>query len=276
MALYINTNVSSITAQKNFGRTQQSLNQSMLRLSTGMRINRAADDAAGLAISEGMKAEIRSMGQAKRNANDGISLLQTAEGSLDQQGQNLIRMRELAVQSANGTLSDAQRVSVNDEFEALTEEINRIANVTEFSGHMLLDGTYSDIDFQVGIDGDGNSRVSLTINQSTSDAAGLDIDSLSVSTAAGAQGALATIDTAIDHVTNNRSEIGAQHNQLMSAVSNLETTIENLSAANSRIREVDFATETAELTRTQILMQAGVSILAQANMSPQYALSLLG
>ena len=274
MALYINTNVSSIVAQKHFGRTQGAMNQAMVRLSTGMRINRAADDAAGLAISEGMKAEIRSMAQAKRNANDGVSLLQTAEGSLEQIGANLIRMRELAVQSANGTLNDGQRVSVNEEFQALINEIDRIAEVTEFAGHALLDGTYSDIDFQVGIDGDVNSRISLTINNSQDTALG--IDSLSTSTVAASRTALAAIDTAIDSVTANRSEIGASHNQLTSAMSNLETTIENLSAANSRIREVDFASETAELTRAQILMQAGVSILAQANMSPQYALSLLG
>ena len=275
MALFINTNISSLVAQKNFGRTQESLNRSMVRLSTGMRINRAADDAAGLAISEGMKAEIRSMSQAKRNSNDGISLLQTAEGSLDQVGANLIRMRELAVQAANGTLSDEQRGSVNTEFRALIDEIDRIAQTTEFSGISLLNGDLSGgLDFQVGIDGDGNSQISVFIQDTQRGAMG--IDNLSVGTAGDAQGALDTIDGAIDMVTSNRSEIGASHNQLMSAISNLETTIENLSAANSRIREVDFAAETAELTRTQILMQAGVSVLAQANMAPQYALSLLG
>ena len=272
MALHLNTNVPSITAQKNFGRTQQAFNQSMLRLSTGQRINRAADDAAGLAISEGLKADLRSMAQAQRNANDGISLLQTAEGSLEQVGANLIRMRELAVQSANGTLSDTERSSIHDEFTAMSDEIDRLASTTEFSDNALLEGSGS-FTFQIGIDGTSNSQLSIDI--ADSQAAALGIDSLSVSTSGNATSALDDLDTAIAAVTTNRGEIGATHNQLASAVANLETGYENLSAANSRIRDVDFASETAEMTRLQILMQAGVAIMAQANTSPQYALALL-
>ena len=272
MALYLNTNVSSIIAQKNFGRTQQSYNQSMLRLSTGQRINHAADDAAGLAISEGLKADLRSMAQAQRNANDGISLLQTAEGALEQVGENLIRMRELAVQAANGSLSDSDRSSIHEEFTALADEIDRIATSTEFSDNDLLEGSGS-FSFQIGIDGGAENQISIDIDDTQATALG--IDTLSVSTAANAQNALDDLDTAIESVSGNRGDIGAVHNQLTSAVANLETGIENLTAANSRIRDVDFASETAEMTKLQILMQASVAVLAQANTSPQYALSLL-
>ena len=276
MGLYINTNVASIAAQRNLGNTQSQMSKSMTRLSTGMRINRAADDSTGLAMSEKMKGEIRSLGQAKRNANDGISLLQTAEGGLETMGDTLIRLRELAVGAGNGTLTDTQRLSSHQEFTSLVSEINRVAGVTEFGGISLLDGSAS-LNFQVGIDNGGDNVIAISIADSTSSGlATTDLASLSVSTAAKAGTSLASLDEAIATVTTTRATIGSSHNRLMSTVSNLESTIENLSAANSRIREVDVASEAAELTRTQILMQAGVSVLAQANQAPQYALSLIG
>ena len=276
MSLFINTNVSSLTAQRNLGKTQKSLSKSMARLSTGLRINRASDDSTGLAMSEKFKAEIRSLTQAKRNASDGVSMLQTAESALDTVGDTLIRLRELAVGAANGTLTDTQRLSSHQEFTSLREEIDRIAGVTEFAGITLLDGSAASVSFQVGADSGGNNTIAVGIADSQVANLGGDISTLSVSTSAKAGLALAALDQAISDVTTNRGSIGAGHNRLLSTITNLETTIENLAAANSSIREVDIAVETAELTRTQILMQAGVSVLAQANQSPQHALSLIG
>ena len=275
MGLYINTNVPSLVAQRNLGNSQKAQAKAMERLSTGMRINRASDDSTGLAMSEKFKAEIRSLGQAKRNAGDGISMLQTAESSLETVGDTLIRLRELAVGAANGTLTDTQRLSSHQEFKALRAEIDRVAGVTKFAEITLLDGS-ANVNFQVGKDSGGNNVINVTIADSQTTNIGGDISTLSVSTAAKAGTALAALDTAISDVTTTRATIGAGHNRLMSAISNLESTIENLSAANSSIREIDVASETAELTRTQILMQAGVSVLAQANQSPQMALSLIG
>ena len=275
MGLYINTNVPSLVAQRNLGNSQKAQAKAMERLSTGMRINRASDDSTGLAMSEKFKAEIRSLGQAKRNAGDGISMLQTAESSLETVGDTLIRLRELAVGAANGTLTDTQRLSSHQEFKALRAEIDRVAGVTKFAGITLLDGS-ANVDLQVGKDSGGDNVINVTIADSQTTAIGGDISTLSVSTAAKAGASLTSLDTAISDVTTNRATIGAGHNRLMSAITNLETTIENLSAANSAIREIDVASETAELTRTQILMQAGVSVLAQANQSPQMALSLIG
>ena len=275
MGLYINTNVPSLVAQRNLGNSQKAQAKAMERLSTGMRINRASDDSTGLAMSEKFKAEIRSLGQAKRNAGDGISMLQTAESALETVGDTLIRLRELAVGAANGTLTDTQRLSSHQEFTALRAEIDRVAGVTKFAGITLLDGS-ANVDFQVGKDSGGNNVINVTIADAQTTALGGDISTLSVSTAAKAGTTLAALDTAISDVTSSRATIGAGHNRLMSAITNLETTIENLSAANSAIREIDVASETAELTRTQILMQAGVSVLAQANQAPQMALSLIG
>ena len=275
MGLYINTNVPSLVAQRNLGNSQKAQAKAMERLSTGMRINRASDDSTGLAMSEKFKAEIRSLGQAKRNAGDGISMLQTAESSLETVGDTLIRLRELAVGAANGTLTDTQRLSSHQEFKALRAEIDRVAGVTKFAGITLLDGS-ANVDLQVGKDSGGDNVINVTIADSQTTAIGGDISTLSVSTAAKAGASLTSLDTAISDVTTNRATIGAGHNRLMSAITNLETTIENLSVANSAIREIDVASETAELTRTQILMQAGVSVLAQANQSPQMALSLIG
>ena len=285
MAITVNTNVASMNAQRNLGRTQKSLMGNLGRLSTGLRINTAADDAAGLAISEKLKSQVRSLSQAERNANDGVSLLQTAEGSMNEASGILTRMRELAVQSANGTLGTTERGFLNDEVTALSSELDRIGSVTEFNGTKLLEGgsTGTSFSFQVGLGATSNDSISATIKGvkaadlgvitggSVSSIAGIDI-----STATGSQNALAVIDQAITDVSSRRADIGSVQNRLNVTISNLGSARENLSAANSRIRDVDVASETADMTRNNILMQAGVSVLAQANQSPQVALALLG
>lgn len=272
MAITVNTNVASMNAQRNLAKSGSALATSFERLSSGLRINRAGDDAAGLAISEDMKANIRSMNQAERNANDGISLLQTAEAGLSEVGGILGRMRELATQSASGTLDATQRGYVDEEFQALSTEIDRLGAVSEFNGTALLDGT-ANVDLQIGINNTADDRINVTI--AAMDAAGLGIDASLVDTAANAQGAIDDIDAAIEIVSGQRATIGATENRLQITVSNLSSARENLSAANSRIRDVDVASETAALTRNNILQQAGVSILAQANQAPSLALSLL-
>jgi len=274
MSLTINTNIMSLNAQRNLSTTQGALSKSMQRLSSGLRINSAADDAAGLAISVGMDAQVKSMNQAVRNANDGVSLAQTAEGSLNETTNILTRMRELAQESATGTVSDPQRTSIQNEFTQLSSEINRIANATQFNGSNLLDGTLSaGVSFQIGTHNTGNDSISLAVTAATSSALGL--SATAVSTQATAQSALATIDSAIASVSTLRGTLGAVQNRLQSTINNLQVAIENTSAAESRIRDVDVAAETANMTRANILVQAGVSILAQANQSPQAALKLL-
>lgn len=274
MAFTILTNTSSLNAQRNLTKTQNALGTSMSRLSSGMRINRAADDAAGLAISENMRADIRSMGQAERNANDGVSLLQTAEGGMNEVSGILTRMRELAMQSSTDTVGNTERGYAQQEFAALSAEITRISEVTNFNGTKLLDGSASSIQFQVGVDNTTND--SLTASIAAMDATTLGVGAIDISTKAGAQGALGTIDTAIQNVSGARAGIGALENRLQVTISNLGTARENTSAANSRIRDADIAEESAGLTRSNILMQAGVSVLAQANQLPSMALSLLG
>ncbi len=281
MGLVINTNVSAINAQRNMGRTQGTLNSSLAKLSSGMRITAAKDDAAGLAISEKLRAQIRGLSQAERNANDGISLVQTAEGALNEVGNILIRMRELAVQSSSGTLGTEERGYLNDEFSELIDEIDRISAATEFNGKALLDGTQSaGISFQVGIGNVGTTdRISVSISAMDTGNIGTDTANMSaqvVDTATGAQTALGVIDEAIQDVSGLRGTLGATQNRLESTINNLAVQRENLSAANSRIRDVDVATETVTMTRSQILMQAGVAVLAQANQLPSLALSLIG
>ena len=281
-SMTINTNVASLGAQRNLDRAQQGLQKSMSKLSSGLRINSASDDAAGLAISESMKAQTRSLQQASRNAGDGVSLLQTAEGSLNEVSGLLIRMRELSVQSANGTLTTTQRSSLNNEFGQLRSEIDRIGDVTEFNGLKLLDGTASaGVTFQVGMSNDAASKLTMSIASSKSSAIGgaattARLDDQSVSTAAGAGTALSVIDDAINDISTTRGNLGAMMNRLGNTMANLASAVENLSAANSRIRDVDVAEETAALTRQQILSQAGVSVLAQANQLPSMAMKLLG
>ncbi|MEZ4336587.1 MAG: flagellin [Sandaracinaceae bacterium] len=281
MAITVNTNVASLNAQRNLGRTQQSLMGNMGRLSTGLRINTAADDAAGLAISEKLKSQIRSLSQAERNANDGVSLLQTAEGAMNEVSGILTRMRELSVQSANGTLGSDERGYLDDEVTALTSELDRIANVTEFNGSSLLTGgsTGTAFDFQVGIGATSSDVITATIKGTASaDLGGVTggLGSIDISTQTGAQAALSVIDQAIDDVSSRRADLGAVQNRLNVTISNLGSARENLSAANSRIRDVDVASESAAMTRNNILMQAGVAVLAQANQAPSVALSLLG
>jgi len=274
MALTINTNIMSLNAQRNLSTTQTALSTSMQRLSSGLRINSAADDAAGLAISVGMNAQVKSMNQAVRNANDGVSLAQTAEGSLNETTNLLTRMRELAQESATGTVSDPQRTSIQNEFSQLSSEIDRIAAATQFNGANLLDGTLSGgISFQIGTNNTANDSISLSVTSATSSALGL--SSTAVSTQAASRSALGTIDTALASVSTLRGTLGAVQNRLQSSISNIQVAVENVSAAMSRIRDVDVAAETANMTRANILVQAGVSILSQANQSPQAALKLL-
>ena len=274
MGLVINTNIASINAQRNLSRTEDSLNTSLARLSSGMRITAAKDDAAGLAISERLNAQIRGLAQAERNASDGISLVQVAEGSLNEVGSILIRMRELAVQAATGTYGSEERGYLQNEFGQLMLEIDRIADVTDFNGTPLLDGTAS-IDLQVGINNAVSDRISISVGAMSTSGIGLSGVQISGSTGLNAQSALDAIDNAINSVSQSRGDLGAIQNRLSSTVKNLSTQRENLSAANSRIRDVDVATETVEMTRTQILMKAGISVLAQANQLPAMALTLI-
>lgn len=278
MGLVINTNVSSINAQRNMMKTQDELNTSLSRLSSGMRITAAKDDAAGLAISEKLKAQIRGLSQDERNAQDGISLVQTAEGALNEVSGALIRMRELAVQASTGTLGSEERGYLNDEFGALKSEIDRIANVTEFNGSYLLNGAASGgIDFQVGLKDGTDYRITAKIGSvKTDDLASGDFGSTAIDTMTNARASLDVIDQAIKDISGTRGGLGAVQNRLSITVNNLATQRENISAANSRIRDVDVATETVNMTRSQILMQAGVAVLAQSNQLPSMALSLIG
>lgn len=271
MGLRVNTNLFAQTAQRNLSAVSERLGGNFARLSSGLRIASAADDAAGLGISERMRSQIRGLGQAGRNAQDGISLAQTAEGALNEVSNNLVRMRELAVQASNGTLSDDDRAVLDSEFQALDTEIDRIATSTEFNDIALLDNT-SAISIQVGLDSGDTIDIDAQDIQSTA----LGIDSLAVDSSTNAGTALAAIDTAIDSVNTARGELGASVNRLNSTYRSIQTTREGLSAAESRIRDVDVAQETSDLTRNSILQQAAVSVLSQANVQPQLALSLIG
>lgn len=281
MGLRINTNIASLNAQKNLVRTQSALERSLDKLSSGLRITRAGDDAAGLAISESLRAQIRGLQQAERNANDGISVIQTAEGALNEVSNILIRLRELAVQSASsGAVSNDERSFLQNEFSALQSEITRIASATQFGGRTLLDGSVSgssnSLTFQVGIFNNAAvDRISLEIGDATASGLTIQASDAAISTATAAQAALSQIDSAITQVSTVRGDLGAAQNRLQSTINNLQSSTENLSAANSRIRDVDVAAETAALTRNQVLQQAGIAVLAQANVSSQAALSLL-
>lgn len=272
--LSVRTNVSSLAAQSNLAGATAGLADNIARLSSGLRVRSAADDAAGLAISEDFKANIRSLAQAKRNANDGVSLAQTADGSLGEVGNLLRRMRELAVQSRNGTNNTTQRGYLDDEFQQLKSEIDRIVTTTEFNGISLLDGSQSGgIEFQVGAGTSNDDRLTLSI--ATTSASALGISASVVSSTSGSDAAITAIDGAIQAVSTRRAAIGSMQNRLAVTMSNLDTYGTNLSAANSRIVDVDVAKETAELTKHNILVQAGTAMLAQANQGPQSALSLL-
>ncbi len=276
MGLRINTNVASLNAQRNLRGTRLGMQQSLERLSSGQRINRAGDDAAGLAISENLKAQIRGLGQAERNAEDGISLVQIAEGALGEVSNILIRLRELAVQAASDTIGATERKFLNVEFEQLTSEVDRIANSTEFNRVPLLNGTGAVFDIQIGTRNDPISD-RLTFDASSADVnvAALGLNLASVADKISAQNSLSSIDQAIVSVSGIRADFGALQNRLQSTINNIATSIENLSAANSRVRDTDIASETANLTKQNILMTAGTSVLAQANSSTQSALSLI-
>jgi flagellin len=274
MGLRVNSNIASLNAQRSLSQTTDKLQANFRRLSTGLRISTASDDAAGLAISERFRGQIRSTAQAIRNAQDGISLTQTGEGALNEVSSILIRMRELAIQSSNGTVSGADRTTLNEEFGDLIEEIDRIAKSTTFNGVSLLDGTGSTITFQVGV---GTTAGVDTIQLSTSDtlASTLGLSSLDIGSTGFPTVAISTLDVAINSVSRVRGELGAAQNRLTTTIANLQIQSENLSAAESRIRDVDVAVETAALTRNSILQQAAISILSQANTQPQAALQLL-
>ena len=272
MAQTINTNIMSLNAQRNLTKSQSALVTSMERLSSGLRINSAKDDAAGLAISERFTAQIRGLNVAVRNANDGVSLAQTAEGALGSVTENLQRIRELAVQSANATNSASDRDALQAEVDQLIAEIDRVATQTKFNGVALLDGSFSAQDFQVG----ANSGDTITLARITdAKTATLGVDAVDVSSAAGAGTAIGLVDTALDTINSARATLGAVQNRFESTIANLQTAAENMSAARSRIQDADFAAETAELTRTQILQQAGMAMVAQANAAPQNVLTLL-
>ncbi len=273
MGLRINTNVSSLNTQRHLSNTSGKFAKSMEKLSSGLRINRAGDDAAGLAISEGLKADIRALDQAGRNAADGISLVQTGEGSLDEVSNILLRMKEVAEQSMNGTLSSTDRGYLDSEYTALSDEIDRIAGGTEFNGVSLLDGTLS-VDIQVGIGTGSSDQVDVALSTNMN-ASGIGLSS-GISNASDASTAMGEIDSAIETVTTARADFGAIQNRLESSIRTISMTSENLSAANSRIRDVDIAKETSKMTSSQILQQAGVSMLAQANMSSGLAMALMG
>jgi len=277
MAMVINTNIMAINAQRNLSRTSEHLSTSMARLSSGMRITAAKDDAAGLAISEKMKAQIRGLGQAERNANDGISLVQVAEGAMDEISSMLIRMRELAVQATSGTTDADQKGFLNNEYAQLVLEINRISESTSFNNASLLNAD-SSITLQVGIGTNASTdQVIVELRDVGADTTYLaSVAGDSISTSTNALTAMGHLDTAIKNISEHRGRMGAFQNRLSSTVRNLATTRENLSASNSRIRDVDVAAESVSLTRSQILMQAGTSVLAQANQIPSMALSLLG
>lgn len=276
MGLRINTNTASLNAQRNLMGTKLGLDKSLERLSSGYRINRAGDDAAGLAISENLRAQIRGLKQASRNAQDGVSLVQVAEGGLNEISSIMIRLRELAVQAASDTIGPVERQFLNVEYDQLVSEIDRIADGTEFNGTQLLSGTGSILDFQVGTRNDPNiDRLSFDASKADANSAALGINLTSVADKASAQNTLSAIDSAIVSVSAMRADFGAIQNRLQSTIGNLAVSVENLSSANSRIRDVDVAEETAELTRNNILLNAGTSVLAQANQTANTALTLL-
>jgi len=277
MGIRISTNVSAINAQRTMQTSQRSIGKSMEQLASGSRINKAADDAAGLAISENLKSQIRSLSQAGRNANDGISMVQTAEGGLNEISNILTRMRELGVQAASDTIGETERGMLDKEVQQLKAESQRITQTTRFGTTKLLDGSGDKFDFQVGINNDPESdRISFNAGETDATTASLGIDGFDFTTKAGAQEALAMVDKAQTQVNGYRANLGALQNRLTSTVDNLGVQHENISAANSRIRDTDVAAASAESTRNQVLLQANTSVLAQANQMPNLAMKLIG
>lgn len=277
MGLRISTNVSSLNAQRNLRGSQLDLARSLSRLSSGFRINQAADDAAGLAISENLKAQIRGLGKASQNALDGISLVQVAEGGLNEVSNMLIRLRELAIQGASDTVGDTERKFIDVEYQQLKNEIQRIAEVTSFNGTDLLNGTGGVMDIQVGINNDPfKDRITFNAGAANSSLEALGITGEAVSSKEQAQVSIAAVDDALVRVNAIRANFGALQNRLQSTIQNLSIFDENLNAANSRIRDADVAKESAEMTKNNILLQAGISVLQQSNNIQSAALKLLG
>lgn len=279
MGLRISTNIASMSAQRALSRTSETQAKSYVRLASGNRITGAGDDAAGLSISENLRAQIRSLGQAERNANDGISFVQVAEGGLNEIGNLLIRMRELSVQAASDTIGDKERSFVNQEAQSLMMEVDRISNVTTYNGTQLLNGESdkSELQFQVGIrkeSGDAD-RITFKPNEYNVKASELGIDGISYESIDDARESMDKVDVALSKVLETRAKLGATQNKLNATINNLGIARENLSAARSRIADTDVASETSELVRGSILQSAGISVLSQANMAPQAALKLL-
>ena len=284
MPIRIFNNITSINAQNLLGQNNNRLSNSVERISSGLRINKAADDAAGLAISEGLRSDIRTLRQAVRNSNDGVSLINIAEGALNEQGSMLIRLRELASQAATGTTGSTERATIQLEFNALRNEIDRITHTTVFNDQKLIDGSLASsvssanqIFIQVGMDNNANSRINLNeqLDLKAITVSALSIDSLSVTSASGALNALEAINTAIGSVTATRGQVGSVQNRLVRTISNLNISVENLQAAESQIRDADIAEEVALLTRNQIMVQASTAMVGQANLIPQSVLQLL-
>jgi len=276
MGLRINTNTSSIAAQRALGITKNNLDSNLRKLSSGERITRASDDAAGLAISEKLKGHIRGLRQAKRNSDDGVSLIQTAEGGLNEISNIIIRLRELSIQAASDTVGDTERGFSNIEFQNLLEEVQRISQGSEFNGRKLLDGTGGVVEIQVGIHNDPtNDRIKYDSTTTDASIEALGLIGEGIANKEGAQLSLAKLDDALQRVNGTRANLGALQNRLQSASNTIAIAEENFSAANSRIRDVDVASETADMAKNNILTQAGVSVLAQANQSPNFALKLL-
>ena len=274
MAIVINTNIASLNAQRNLSTSQLGLNKSMQRLSSGLRINSAKDDAAGLAISDRMTSQVRGLNQAARNAQDGISMAQTAEGALNETTNLLQRMRELAVQSANDTNTQDDRDSLQDEFTQLQAEIQRIADNTQFNSRGVLNGSATDgVVFHIGAN--AGQTITLSVNSMGLDGLAVNSTDAAIDAQSAANAAISTIDSAIGSVDTERGKLGAVMNRLESTIANLSNVSENISASRSRIIDADIAQETSSMTKNNILQQAGVSVLAQANQTPQLALSLL-
>lgn len=276
MSMTIRTNISAMMASGQLNRTTKGLSLSLSRISSGMRINKAADDAAGLGVATNLESQVISTRQAMRNTNDGISIIQTAEAASNEVTDIIQRMRELAVQSSSETLDDDERAYIQDEYLELSEEIDRIANVTAFNGVSLTNNSNTSLDVQVGIQNDATSRIAISLVDLRSTVLGVDTGVLSLASASGAQAAITALDTALDSVNSGRSTLGAVQNRLDSALNNSQIFTEAAASAESQIRDADYATETSNLTRLQIMQQAGVAALSQAKNVSQSVVSLLG
>jgi flagellin len=274
--LTVNTNMPSANALNKLTQTTKKLSTSFEHISSGLRINKAADDAAGLGMAENLDAQGRSLRQASRNANDGVSVLEVAEGATGEVANIIKRMRELAVQSSSETLDNTERAYIDDEFTQLAGEVDRIAQVTEFNGVKVSDGSITQLDVQVGANNSANDRITLSLGDLRATVLGIDATSIDLATSGGAQAALTVLDGALDDVNGYRSKMGASQNRLESALRNLGTYSESIQGAESRIRDADYAYETAQMSKLQIMQQAGVAVLGQANQLGQSALRLIG